>query len=84
VQVDAPTPITGVLVGVEKRKKEVGKDHETIEVEYLNLLTDSGLRTVSMDTISRIKLLDEKLDGELRQALRCWPPATTPTRRRSA
>jgi hypothetical protein len=69
IQVDAPNEISGVLMGVEKRTKEVGKDHEKIEVEYLNLLTPEGLRSVSMDTVSRIKLLNEKLDSELRKAL---------------
>lgn len=69
VQIDAPTAISGVLLGVEKRKKDVGKDHDVVEVEYLNLLTDAGLRTVPMDSIGRIKFVDEKLDAELRQAL---------------
>ncbi len=69
VQIDAPTAISGVLLGVEKRKKDVGKDHDVVEVEYLNLLTDAGLRSVPMESIGRIKLVDEKLDAELRQAL---------------
>jgi len=69
VQIDAPSPITGVLVGVETRRKEVGKDGDVVESEFINLLTDAGLRSVPMDSISRIKLLDEKLDAELRQAL---------------
>jgi hypothetical protein len=68
VQIDAPTPITGVLLGVEKRKKETGKD-AVVETEYLNLLTDAGLRSVALDSIGQVKLLDEKLNGELRQAL---------------
>ena len=69
VQIDAPTPITGVLLGVETRKREVGKDHDTVEADFLNLLTSEGLRSVPMESVSRIKLLNEKLDGELRQAL---------------
>lgn len=69
VQIDAPTAISGVLLGVEKRKKEVGKDRDVVEIEYLNLLTEAGLRSVPMDSIGRIKLVDEKLDAELRQAL---------------
>ncbi len=69
IQIDAQASTTGVLLGVEKRKKPVGKDEEPIEVEYLNILTDAGLSSVPMDTISQIKLLDEKLDAELRKAL---------------
>ena len=69
VQVDAPNPITGTIIGVEKREQRVGKDDEVIEVELLNLLTEEGLRSVPLATIGRIKLLDEQLDAELRQAL---------------
>jgi hypothetical protein len=69
VSVAAPNAIEGVLLGVEKRRKEVGKDDEVIEEEFLNLLTDQGLRSVPMQSISQIKLTNEKLDGELRQAL---------------
>jgi len=67
-QIDAPNAGSGVLLGVEKRKKEAGKD-ETIEVEYLNLLTDEGMRSVAMDSINRIKLLDAGLDADFRKAL---------------
>lgn len=69
VQVDAPNAIVGVILGVEKRKEKAGDDGETIEVEYLNLLTDDGLRRVGLATVTRIRLLNEQLDAELRKAL---------------
>ncbi len=69
LQVDAPTAVTGVLLGVEKRRREIGKDHEVLEIEFLNLLTDEGLRSVPMDSIGRIKLLNEELDQEFHKAL---------------
>lgn len=68
VRVDAPQPITGKIIGVERRKVRVGKD-ETTEVDYLNLLTDDGLRSISLDSVARIKLTNEKLNAELQQAL---------------
>jgi hypothetical protein len=68
VQVEAPTPITGTIVGVEKRKVKISKD-EAIEQDFLNLLTSEGLRSVNLEAVSRIKLLDEKLNNELQQAL---------------
>ncbi|HZZ73297.1 MAG TPA: hypothetical protein VFE24_13665 [Pirellulales bacterium] len=68
VQVDAPQPIIGTILGVEKRKQKAGKD-ETIEVEYLNLSTADGLRSINLETASRIKLIDEKLNAELQKAL---------------
>jgi hypothetical protein len=68
VRVDAPQPINGKIIGVERRKVRVGKD-ETTEVDYLNLLTDEGLRSISLDSVARIKLTNENLNGELQQAL---------------
>lgn len=67
IEIDAPNPVTGTIVGIETRKRKVGED--TIEAEYLNLLTESGLRSVPLADVGRIKLLNEKLDAELRQAL---------------
>jgi hypothetical protein len=68
VQVDAPQPISGKIIGVERRKVRVGKD-ETTEVDFVNLLTAEGLRSISLESVSRIKLTNEKLNGELQQAL---------------
>jgi hypothetical protein len=71
VQISSTTsaaPIVGTIVGIETRKVKV-KDDEAIEQDFLNLLTDEGLRSVNMESVSRIKLLDEKLNAELTQAL---------------
>jgi hypothetical protein len=68
IQIEQPTAVSGVLLGVEKRKRDIGKD-QVIEVEYLNLLTDNGMRSIPIDAIGPVKLLDDKLDAELRQAL---------------
>ncbi len=71
LEVEAPNAIQGTLIGVEKRIRKVkaGDDEETVEYHVLNLLTDEGLRSVSLENVSRVKLLNEKLDAELRQAL---------------
>jgi len=69
VEIESPNRIVGTILGVETRKQRVGDKDEVVETEYLNLLTDTGLRSFAMASISRIKLLDEKLDAELRQAL---------------
>jgi hypothetical protein len=68
VEVLTPGPVTGTILSVEKKQKPAGND-KTVEVEYLNLLTDDGLRALPLDQIQRVKLLDERLDAELRQAL---------------
>ena len=68
VEIESPNKTTGVILGVETRKQKAGDD-ETVEVEYLNLLTDEGLRSTPLASVARIKLLNEQLDRELRQAL---------------
>ncbi len=70
VEIDAANPITGIILGVETKKKEIGKDRETIDVDMLNLLTDAGLRSVPLENVGTIRLLNEKLDKEFRQALK--------------
>ncbi len=68
IEIDAPTKIAGTIVGVETRRVPSGKD-QVVEVAHLNLLTDEGLRSVSLENVGRIKLTNAKLDAELRQAL---------------
>ncbi len=68
VVLEAPNELSGIILGVETRKKRLD-DHETIDVDVLNLLTDGGLRAVELPSVSRIKLANEKLDAELRKAL---------------
>ncbi len=68
VELEAPNRISGLIVGVEKHKEKIG-DRDTIEIDVLNLLTEAGLRAVKLETVTSIKLVNEKLDGELRKAL---------------
>ncbi len=67
IELESPTKLSGLILGVETKKRIV--DDETIEREYLNLLTDEGLRSVPLDNVNRIKLLDDNLNRELLQAL---------------
>ena len=66
-ELDAGKAMKGTILGIEKRKHRVEKD--VIEEEYLNLLTDEGLTSVALPSVQRIRLLNPKLDAELRQAL---------------
>lgn len=68
IEIETPSKITGMILGVETHKQKVG-ENDVQELEYLNLVTDDGLRSVPLKDVTRIKLLDEKLDQELRQAL---------------
>jgi hypothetical protein len=67
VEIESPAKITGIILGVETKTRVV--DEETVEKQYLNLLTDEGLRSIAMESVNRIKLLDEELNKELMQAL---------------
>ena len=68
VEFDAPDRVAGVILGVERRAQQIGEE-KVIEVEYLNLLTDDGLRSVALNQVGRIRIMNESLDAELRQAL---------------
>jgi len=68
VEIDAATPCTGTIVGVEKRRVEIGKD-EAIEKQFLTVLTADGLRTLALDSVSRTRLVDPRLQAELEKAL---------------
>jgi len=67
VEVDAGQKLTGKIVGVEIKKKKVGE--ETLDSEILTLFTDAGLVKVTLEEISTLRLLDEKLNKELQDAL---------------
>jgi hypothetical protein len=68
VEIEAPKRVTGVIVGVEKRRRELGHE-QTIDSDVLTLLTDEGLRSVPLETASRIKLLNPAVDADFRKAL---------------
>lgn len=68
VEVTTPSPIQGLILGVET-KKEPAKNGEVLEVEYLNLWTESGLRSIALPHIQTLQIANEHLQAELRQAL---------------
>ena len=71
VEVAAPNPIAGTLLGVEKKAESVGEGSQrrVIEQEYITLLTEDGLRSLSLANVQRIKLTNPALNAELHQAL---------------
>ena len=68
VETDAPNRIVGTIVSIETRKTEVAKDH-FIDQTVMNVSTDSGLRSVILESAGAIRLLNPTLDAELRKAL---------------
>lgn len=68
IELATPNPIVGTIVGFETKMQPAG-DNKVVPVEYLNVLTDEGLRSFPMSQIQRIKLLNDQLNTELNQAL---------------
>ncbi|RIK71893.1 MAG: hypothetical protein DCC67_20015, partial [Planctomycetota bacterium] len=68
VDIDAPMKVSGAIVSIERRRQQTN-DGDVVESELLTLLTEEGLRQIPVESIGRIKLLDEALDAEFRQAL---------------
>jgi hypothetical protein len=69
VEVDGETGEIGIILGVEKKRVPVGKDIEPVEVEVLNLMTEMGFRSIRLDQLTILRVLDERVNAELQQAL---------------
>ena len=62
VQLEAPNAITGIILGVETRDQKVG-DNQVQKVEFLNLLTDEGLRSVALDHVRPARTVISRQGG---------------------
>jgi hypothetical protein len=67
VEVDAPESLAGVIVSIEKQQQQVGDELQ--EIDVLNLRTERGLKSLPLRQITAIRILDPRLEQELRQAL---------------
>ncbi len=65
----AGADIVGTVLGVETRKQPGTKDHEAVDVPFLNLVTAAGVRSVSVADITTFEIQDKELAGELNKAL---------------
>lgn len=61
--------VSGTILGVEVRAEAQGESKEPIKVPYLNLVTDKGIRSVSLRTATNVTLDDPALNEELTKAL---------------
>jgi hypothetical protein len=68
VEMATPNLVQGTILGVETKKERVS-DQDVVEVEYVNLLTDNGLRSIPLPQVQQLRVLNEQLNAELRQAL---------------
>ena len=69
VELQAASPVTGTILGVEKRLVPVSDDRPPVEKDYITVLADDGLRTLALETVTRIRLVDADLQKELEKAL---------------
>jgi hypothetical protein len=72
VEILTPNTLNGTIIGVERKEQAVL--HETgrpltVHVEYLNLLTDDGIRSLPFSQIQRIKVVNQRVNADLQQAL---------------
>jgi hypothetical protein len=69
VELQAASPVTGTILGVETRLVPSSDDRPPVEKEYITVLADDGLRTLPLESVTRIKLVDAELQKELEKAL---------------
>ena len=77
VEVAAPRWLSGTVVGVEERPGPEGTSRI-----ILNLLTERGLASVSLQEVDEIRFLDPILDREFRRALAVLAEGLKPDRKR--
>jgi hypothetical protein len=63
--------VEGRLLSISVRNVpvKIGPEASIVAQEWANVLTDGGLRAISLDSVVQVRLLDEKLDRELREGL---------------
>jgi hypothetical protein len=66
-QAAQPAAITGVVIGVERKRDNVGK--EVIETEMVNLWCAEGMRSIRLGDVQRVRFLNPVMDSEVKKAL---------------
>ncbi|MCA9225068.1 MAG: hypothetical protein KDA47_05625 [Planctomycetales bacterium] len=61
-------PLEGTVVAVELKYQAGGTG--AVAREHLGLLTETGLRSMALDAVDEIRIADERLNGQFRDALR--------------
>jgi hypothetical protein len=62
-------PVTGIILGTETKDEPAGRDAPPIKVDYLNLVTPNGIRSIKLALANSIDLKDKELNSELGKAL---------------
>jgi len=67
IEVSAPNPISGRILGVERRMTAV--NFGATEEAFLSLYTDGGVRVIALKDISSFSFKDPALNADLKRAL---------------
>lgn len=62
-------PVNGIILGTETKDEPTGKDTPPVKVDYLNLVTANGIRSIKLALANSIDLKDKELNSELGKAL---------------
>jgi len=67
----ADDAVKGLILGVEQKQRTVGKgdQEKVVTAWFVNVITDSGIRSVGLDDVRKLEILDEKIKKEMNQAL---------------
>ena len=68
IRVEMTPPVEGRILGVEQQK-QISDKGILVTHDVLNLMTDDGLQAVWLEDVAGLRLLDEKLNAELNEAL---------------
>lgn len=60
--------VNGTVLGVETRPMAAG-ERTVVQTPFVNLLTDSGIRSLDLTQVASFEILDRELAGELTRAL---------------
>ena len=69
IRVESPQALEGRVVGVETRQQVVGQPETRLERNYLSLATEQGIRTVVVENVDNVRIVDDALNAEFQQAL---------------
>lgn len=68
VTIDADS-VTGTILGGEMRQEIVGDAKDAINVPYINIVNEAGIRSVNLNKARNVEILDKELAAELAKAL---------------
>lgn len=71
IEIEIPNPLAGKILGVETKTQQLvhGASPTLLKVEYLNIVTETGLRSIPLNDIHNLQFRNSHLNQELHQAL---------------